>query len=122
MASENNTFKSVNINGKSFDLQTSWEQLGISKQYMLTLLSRDEYTPILDSKPTNTTVTYTDPASGNLAGFHEGQCAVYPYSGSSDGWGLSIAKKVTVGSNGVPTNVIWEHVTDSKKISWGVIE
>ncbi len=115
MADTTNTVKSLNINGKHFDMQSCWEQLGLTKLYMLALLSRDEYAPVATQQPSETSTLYTDPVSGNLAGFHPGQCVIYPDSEISDGWGLSIAKKVTLNDQGVPVKVDWFHATDMEK-------
>lgn len=96
-------------------IQPCWDQLGLTQGYMLALLSRDEYTPVATQKPAATDTLYTDPTSGNLAGFHAGQCVVYPDSEMPDGWGLSIAKHVTVNEEGVPTHIDWFHATDLEK-------
>lgn len=92
-----------------------WEQLGLTQAYMLALLGRDEYTPVAAKQPSGTDTLYTDPVSGNLAGIHAGQCVIYPDSEMEDGWGLSIAKYVESGSDGVPTTVCWFHATELQK-------
>lgn len=112
---DTNILKTLNIGGKNYVIQPCWEQFGLKKDYMLALLSRDEYTPVATKQPKETDTLYTDPASGNPAGFHAGQCVIYPDNEIPDGWGLSIAKKVTVNANGVPTKVIWHHATDLEK-------
>lgn len=99
----------LRIENNDFDL-TIWGYLGMSKEYFLTLLSRDEYCPVADKQPTEKDVYYTDPASGNPARFHAGQCVIYPDKNIADGWGLSIAKKVETDSEGVPTKIFWEHI------------
>lgn len=104
----------LNIGEQEYDL-TPWGLLGISKFYFLSLLSRDEYCPVVDQKPSEQDVTYIDPASGNQAGFHAGQCVCYPDKDVSDGYGLSIAKKVDFDTQGIPTKVYWLHVTDIEK-------
>lgn len=111
---EKNNIQKLTIGGKEFDL-SAWGQLGLSKLYFLALLSRDEYTPVAEKKPTETDTLYTDPDSGNQAGFHSGQCVIYPDKDVADGWGLSIAKKVEINAQGVPTRVYWLHVTDIEK-------
>lgn len=82
---------------------------------MLALLSRDEYTPVATQQPTSTDTLYTDPVSGNPAGFHAGQCVIYPDAEIEDGWGLSIAKHVIFNEQGVPAKVLWYHATDVEK-------
>ena len=91
---ENNVLQTLKIDDNYFSIKTCWEQLGLTQQYMLTLLSRDEYTPVANTQPSSTDTLYTDPVSGNLAGFHAGQCVIYPDTDVQDGWGLSIAKHV----------------------------
>lgn len=108
----NNNIEKLNVSGKDFDI-TPWGALGLSKQYLLALLSRDEYCPVADKQPTETDVLYTDPASGNPAGFHAGQCVVYPDKDVPDGWGLSIAKKVETDAQGMPIKVIWQHLNEA---------
>ncbi len=110
-----NILQALKINNKCFNIQTCWEQLGLTKNYMLALLSRDEYTPVATRQPTATDTLYTDPASGNPAGFHPGQCVIYPDNEVPDGWGLSIAKHVVINNQGVPTKVFWYHATDVEK-------
>lgn len=112
---DTNILQTLNIGGNDYKIKPCWEQLGLTKEYMLSLLSRDEYTPVATNQPTNTDTLYIDPVSGNPAGFHAGQCVVYPDPEVSDGWGLSIAKKVTVNSDGIPTEVLWYHATDVEK-------
>ncbi len=107
--------QTIDLKGQRFNIPTCWAQLGLTKDYMLALLSRDEYTPVATHQPTETETLYTDPVSGNLAGFHAGQCVIYPDEQVLDGWGLSIAKFVTVNSSGVPTKVAWFHATDLEK-------
>lgn len=51
---DNDVFKTLKIGGKSFGVKPCWEQLGITKDYMLALLNRDEYTPVA----TKTTIIY----------------------------------------------------------------
>ena len=109
------TIKTIEVNGVKFQVKPCWEQLGLTQEYMIALLSRDEYTPVATKQPTSTDVMYTDPVSGNPAGFHSGQCVIYPDSSASDGWGLSIAKYVVYGSDGIPTSVAWYHATDVEK-------
>ena len=82
------TIKTIEVNGVKFQVKPCWEQLGLTQEYMIALLSRDEYTPVATKQPTSTDVLYTDPVSGNPAGFHSGQCVIYPDSSVSDGWGL----------------------------------
>lgn len=112
---DSNIFQTINIGGKDFGIKPCWEQLGITKSYMLALLTRDEYTPIANIQPSSTDTLYTDPASGNLAGFHAGQCVIYPDTDVPDGWGLSIAKHVIYNDQGIPTKVLWHHATDVEK-------
>lgn len=112
---DTNVLQTLKIGDSDFCIRTCWEQLGLMKQYMLTLLSRDEYTPIANMQPTSTDTLYTDPASGNPAGFHAGQCVVYPDADVQDGWGLSIAKHVLYDDQGIPTKVFWYHATDIEK-------
>lgn len=107
--------QTLNLNGQRFSIPACWEELGLTKDYMLALLSRDEYTPVATHQPTETDTLYTDPISGNPAGFHSGQCVIYPDNQILDGWGLSIAKSVTLNSTGVPTKVTWFHATDLEK-------
>lgn len=112
---DTNILQTLNINGKYYEVKPCWKQFGLTKEYMLALLSRDEYTPVATKQPTSTDTLYTDPASGNPAGFHAGQCVIYPDKDVLDGWGLSIAKHVELNSNGVPTKVYWFHATDVEK-------
>lgn len=114
---DTNILQSINIGGKRFSVPACWEELGLTKAYMLALLSRDEYTPTLKFKPDETTTIYTDPDSGNPAGFHEGQCVVYPDVEAPDCIGMSVAKQVTVNEQGVPTNIVWLHLGDIDKHS-----
>lgn len=106
--------ESLNINNTEYGLSV-WDQLGISKLYFLSLLGRDEYTPTLEKQPDESTVLYIDPASGNPANFHVGQCAVYPSAASADGIGISIVKKVVEGDTGLSTKVYWLHLTEIMK-------
>lgn len=112
---DKNVFKTIRIGSKSFDVKPCWEQLGITEDYMLALLARDEYTPVVNAQPSSTDTLYTDPASGNPAGFHAGQCVVYPDADVQDGWGLSIAKHVLYDDREIPTKVFWYHATDIEK-------
>lgn len=112
---DTNILKTLNINGKHYSIQSSWEQLGLTKEYMLALLSRDEYTPVATRQPTSTDTLYADPVSGNPAGFHAGQCVIYPDAEIEDGWGLSIAKHVVFNEQGIPTKVLWYHATNVEK-------
>lgn len=114
MADKIQNVEKLKIGEQTFNMSV-WEQLGISKLYFLSLLSRDEYCPVADKKPTETTTTYIDPASGNPAGFHAGQCVVYPDPELSDGWGLSIAKKVDSDNQGNPQKIYWLHFSDIEK-------
>lgn len=102
------------IGSVQFRAPYCWEDLDITEDYMKVLLSRDEYAPVLSAKPANTTVTYTDPATGIAAYFHEGQCAIYADSNLPDGYGLCIAKKITYNASNVPTSVIWLDTSISK--------
>lgn len=110
-----NFVKALKIGDKSFGVLPPWEWFGLTQNYMLALLSRDEYTPVLKKQPASTDTIYTDPASGNPAGFHPGQCVIYPDSEVEDGYGLSIAKQVITDDQGVPTKVFWFHATDVEK-------
>lgn len=112
---ENNVLQTLKIDDNYFSIKTCWEQLGLTQQYMLTLLSRDEYTPVANTQPSSTDTLYTDPVSGNLAGFHAGQCVIYPDTDVQDGWGLSIAKHVLYNEQGIPIKVLWYHATDIEK-------
>lgn len=107
MANEN-YFQNLNIAGQNFKVSPVWEQLGLTKSYLLALLSRDFYTPRATQAPSSTDVYYTDPADGNAAPFREGQCCVYPDSESSDGWGFSIAKHIETDAEGLPTSIVWQ--------------
>lgn len=113
MAEKTNINK-INIGGKVFDI-SAWGQFGMTPEYFLALLSRDEFTPVAEKKPTEKDTLYTDPDSGNPAGFHSGQCVIYPDKDVEDGWGLSIAKKVETDAQGIPTKVYWFHATDLEK-------
>lgn len=115
MADTTKILQALKIAGQKFNIQSCWEQFGLTKDYMLALLSRDEFTPVATRQPTETDTLYTDPASGNPAGFHAGQCVIYPDSQVPDGWGLSIAKKVVLNAQGVPTKIAWFHATDMEK-------
>lgn len=112
---DNNILRTFKIDGKTFNVNPCWNELGLTKNYMLALLSRDEYTPVAKAQPESTDTLYTDPDSGNPAGFHAGQCVVYPDSEAEGGLGLSIAKSVTLDSQGIPTSVQWYHATDVEK-------
>lgn len=112
---DNNFLKTLKFGDKSYPILPPWEYFNMTQNYMATLLSRDEYTPVLKKQPASTDTTYTDPGSGNLAGFHAGQCVIYPDAEVEDGWGLSIAKQVTINDQGVPTKVFWYHATDVEK-------
>ena len=115
MADTSKKFQTLKIAGQDFSIQSCWEQLGLTKTYMLALLSRDEYTPVATQQPTETDTLYTDPASGNLAGFQAGQCVIYPDNQVPDGWGLSIAKNVVLNAQGIPTKIAWFHATEMEK-------
>lgn len=110
-----NALQKIVINEKEFNIIPCWEAFGISKEYMLALLCRDEYTPVLERQPTETDTLYIDPASGNPAGFHSGQCVIYPDNTVVDKWGLSIAKMVELDDKNIPTKVYWLHITDIEK-------
>ena len=69
----------------------------------------------IDGRHLDAHTLYTDPVSGNPAGFHPGQCVIYPDSDIPDGWGLSIAKNVTTTPQGVPIKISWYHATDVEK-------
>lgn len=101
--------QALNIDGIKLEFQKCWEQLGISRYYMMSLLSRDEYTPQLGAEPTAATLYYTDPASGNQAAFHPGQFVVWPESASPfQGMGFGVAVNVTTDtSTGKPVKVTW---------------
>ena len=116
-----NTINALKIGSSEFQVKPCWEQLGLTQDYMVALLSRDEYTPVATKQPTSTDTMYTDPVSGNLAGIHAGQCVIYPDADAPEGWGLSIAKKVVTGNDGVPTAVAWFHATEMQK-RMGVLE
>ena len=115
MASEN-YFMNLNIAGQNFKVSPTWEQLGLTKSYLLTLLARDFYTPQVSQAPTSTDVYYTDPADGKTAPFRTGQCCIYPDSESTDGWGFSIAKKVTTDEEGLPTSIIWQRFINEPSV------
>lgn len=112
---DTNILQTLNIGGNNYGFKTCWEQFGLTKEYMLALLGRDEYTPVATRQPSDTDTLYTDPASGNPAGFHAGQCVIYPDAGVPDGWGLSVAKYVLYDGQGVPTKIFWYHATDIEK-------
>lgn len=112
---DTNIFQTININGNSCKIKPCWESLSLTKEYMLALLSRDEYAPSLTKKPADTETIYTDPASGNQAGFHSGQCMCYPDGGTSDGFGISIVKNVVVDSQGIPTKMSMFDAADVEK-------
>ncbi len=112
---DTNVLQTINIGDNRFSVKTCWEQLELTKHYLLALLSRDEYTPIANMQPSSTDTLYTDPVSGNPAGFHAGQCVVYPDVDVKDGWGLSIAKYVFYDDQGIPTKILWYHATDIEK-------
>lgn len=111
---DRNSIALIRLGEQVFDL-SPWGIIGTDREYYLTLLSRDDYAPVLAKKPTENDLTYTDPASDGLAVFHAGQCAVYPDDEVSDGLGLSIAKKIETDTQGKPIKVYWVHVTDMEK-------
>lgn len=111
---EQNIVKTLAIGNVQFRAPYCWEELGVTEDYLKVLLSRDEFAPILSAKPTSTTISYTDPATGVATAFHEGQCAIYPDSNLPDGYGLCIAKKITYNASNVPTGVIWLDTSISK--------
>lgn len=100
MADKN--FQTIKLNGNSCKIQSCWESLSLTKEYMLALLSRDEYAPALTKKPSNTETIYIDPISKNEAGVHSGQCVCYPDEEVKDKNGISIVKNVVVDSQGTP--------------------
>lgn len=108
-------FQTLSINGVRYKIKPCWESILLTKEYMLALLSRDEYTPILKNKPTETDTIYIDPASGNQAGFHPGQCVSYVDAGTGDGFGLSIVKNVVTDSHGTPVKMSIHNATDIEK-------
>lgn len=112
---DNKIIQTLKMGNTSFSVKPCWSQLGLTQEYMLALLSRDEYTPVATSQPTSTTTLYTDPVSGNPAGFHPGQCVIYPDKDADGGWGLSIAKTVVEDAKGIPVSVAWYHATDIEK-------
>ena len=102
------SLQALNIDGLKLEVQKCWEQLGISKLYMLSLLGRDEFTPVLAKEPVSNTFYYTDPASGNNALFHAGQFVVWPDKDSPfDGCGFGIVIKVDMRSDNSPSCVWW---------------
>lgn len=103
------TVQALNIDGMKLEFQKCWDQLGISQYYMMSLLSRDEYTPQLTAEPTSATVYYTDPASGSNTAFHPGQFVVWPESASSfQGCGFGVVLDVTADAGtGQPKQVTW---------------
>lgn len=107
MANEN-YFQNLKIAGQNFKVSPTWEQLGLTKSYLLALLARDMYTPQAAQAPSSTDVYYVDSADGNAAPFREGQCCVYPDSESSDGWGFSVAKHIETDAEGLPTSIVWQ--------------
>ncbi len=108
------TLQKLCVGGMKLEFQKCWEQLGISKLYMMALLSRDEYTPILDARPTSDTLYYTDPASGNAAVFHPGQFVLWPEDKSEfDSRGFGIVVDVTNDKDGNPCNVLWYYVEEA---------
>lgn len=111
---EQNIVKTLAIGNVQFRAPYCWEELGVTEDYLKVLLSRDEFAPILSAKPTSTTTSYTDPATGIATAFHEGQCAIYPDSNLPDGYGLCIAKKITYNASHVPSSIIWLDTSISK--------
>lgn len=107
MANEN-YFQNLKIAGQNFKVSPAWEQLGLTKSYLLALLARDMYAPQAAQAPSSTDVYYVDSADGNAAPFREGQCCVYPDSESSDGWGFSVAKHIETDAEGLPTSIVWQ--------------
>lgn len=108
------SLQALNIDGLKLEVQKCWDQLGISKNYMLALLGRDEYTPVLDARPTSNTFYYTDPASGNAAVFHPGQFVLWPEDKSDfDSRGFGIVVDVSKDADGIPCNVVWYYAEEA---------
>lgn len=83
--------KTITINGRSYTIPVGtpiYSELGISIERLAELLSRDAYTPVLDSEPTGETSVYTD-TDGSENHFRIGQAAVWPDAESDTGWGIS---------------------------------
>ena len=108
--SENKNITAIIINGIRFDIKPCWSQLGLSEGQLLAILSRDEYTPRLDSRPDSSTATYVDPLKEEPVAFHAGQCAIYPDSTAEGSVGLSLVKEVVTNDDGT-VGVAWVHLT-----------
>lgn len=64
--------------------------LDMPAEQLITLLSRDAYTPMLAAAPTADTLTYYDEDLQSDNSFHAGQTAIYPDASEEDGYGVSI--------------------------------
>lgn len=62
--------------------------LDMSDERLIELISRDFYTPTLESKPTEDTLQYTD-TDGEATDFRIGQACVYPDKEAETGMGIS---------------------------------
>ncbi len=109
---ETKTLQKLCVDGMKLEFQKCWEQLGISRLYMMALLSRDEYAPILDARPDDSTLYYTDPASGNQALFHRGQFVLWPEDLSETGRGFGMVVDVTNDKDGNPDFVLWLYLEE----------
>ena len=87
----------LNLNGVEYKLgKPVYDEIGISFERFVELLDRDDYTPVLDAAPSESTLTYSD-SDGSVCEFRIGQACVYPSSTSEDGFGIALLKAVVDG-------------------------
>ena len=92
----------LNLNGVEYKLgKPVYDEIGISFERFVELLDRDDYTPVLDAAPSESTLTYSD-SDGSVCEFRIGQACVYPSSEIGDGYGIAFLKAVVDG------NAVWQ--------------
>lgn len=92
----------LNLNGVEYKLgKPVYDEIGISFERFVELLDRDDYTPVLDAAPSESTLTYSD-SDGSVCEFRIGQACVYPSAQIGDGYGIAFLKAVVDG------NAVWQ--------------
>ena len=86
----------INVGGKTYKmigsrLEDICEELGISEDRFVEILSRDAYCPTLSAAPTSSTLTYID-TDGSTNHFHVGQLCRWAEGGD---YRLAVCKNST---------------------------
>ena len=97
----------INVGGKTYKmigsrLEDICEELGISEDRFVEILSRDAYCPTLSAAPTSSTLTYID-TDGSTNHFHVGQLCRWA---EGSGYRLAVCKDAT------ETSVAWYILPD----------